>query len=119
MRILNRKEFFEMDGEVVFAKFRPQICESLGIKVGHMGQDFVFQDLDPCGAIDSEGDTDLFDKLIAMEDDHSVREDVDFYQYQRDGCFDQDQLFMVFDRSDVRKLIIRLQEVLESNGDEQ
>jgi len=117
MRIVNRNEFFKLHGEVVFSKFRPQCSEALGIKVGLMGQDFVFQDLDPCGAIDSDGDTDLFDKLIAMEENHSVSEGVDYYQYQRDGLFDQDQLFMVFDESDVRKLIDRLEEVLSSGKD--
>ena len=112
MRILNRKEFMRLEKQCVFAKYRPQVTGPIGIKVPYNGPDFAYQDLDPVGMIENDGDVDAMNKIHEMETEKASYP-VDLYYYGRDGCYDEDQLFMVLERDDVRKLINRLQEVLD------
>ena len=117
MRILNRKQFMALKHVCVFAKYRPVFYEALGIKIiWDSPSDFAYQDLDPIGALLSDGSEDTFLKLDAMAKDSKIDNAVDFHQYGRDGFFDTDQLFVVFSDEDVMKLIDRLREVLETKG---
>lgn len=112
MRILNLEQFMAIEGECVFAKYRPHACEALAIKVPWSSTtDFLFQDLDPVGALNSDGSGDCFDKLTAMVEDSDLDGSIDLQQYQRDGMYDKEQLFIVFSDADVEKLIERLQKV--------
>lgn len=112
MRIVNLPTFLALKGEVLFSKYQ-QICFSdLAIKVDNCGEiDFVTQEI--TGAIESEGSNDYFDILLKAETTgESIPLDLDCAG--RDGMFEEDQLFAIWEAQDVDKLIARLQVVRES-----
>jgi len=105
-KILNRDEFLKLPADTVYAE-----CDTganigaLGIMNGVIGSDeFWLQEL-----TETEGNmiTDFENK------DGSFKElKIDLNCVSRDGGFDQDQLFLVFDKQDVQDLIDRLQKCL-------
>lgn len=121
MRILNRKQFLALKGEVVFAKYTPCHTEDLGIKVQSFDNDFIYQDLDPVCVIEETfkdcdyaiGNTGTDQHYLAYHDDMPA----DLDCCSRDGCFDDDQLFMVLSRVDVEAYVKRLQQALSRMED--
>ena len=106
MKIVNREQFLAMPGNTLFYKFQPYIEESLQIKMETWGNDYIYQDID--GAIAIEKGRDQFSIIdLAMATGNSFS--MDFEQTSRDGCFDQHQLFMVFEQPDIDKLLARIQ----------
>jgi len=112
MKIVNRKTFLALQGQVLFAKFTPIVFGDLTIKVGNssVGNDFVTQGLiEP----DCSNSNDYYDALLGpVERGESFKLDLDCCG--RDGLYDEDQLFAVYERADLDQLIARLQEVRES-----
>lgn len=117
MKIVNRETFLAMPAGTVFAKYAPFLFEALEIKAQTLnGQDYCYQQI-VC-SLDAGNAGEWGDML---EDSRETGESLpmDFDCLSRDGCFDDDQLFAVFEHSDVAALIARLQEALaESVGAE-
>ena len=101
MRIINRKEFMDMPEGTVFMKYEPHIFGSIYIKVGNVHDDFIFDRLDD---MDDEG-YDLIDEDKSFE--------FDLHYTGRDGMFNKEQLFCVYENKDVIQLIERLQSTLK------
>lgn len=112
MRIVDRKTFLALPAGTVYAKYETGVLDSPDIKdetVG-FGVDWYFQPLTP----DFEGVTDSLghhNALLAMQAG-APSPPVDYDVTSRDGYFDQDQLFAVWDRPDLEALIARLQRAL-------
>lgn len=108
MRIVNLDQFIAMPAGTVFAKYKPCYFEELCIKGDSIPQtkDFFYQQL--VGAIDSTGSDDWSNQLFASQETGKSLK-MDFHCEGRDGCFDPDQLFAVWERPDVLALIERLQ----------
>lgn len=104
MRIVNREEFLKLPANTVFSLYTPCNFGDLRIKVATQEYDFVFDDI--IGAFDFENTGDFIDKCRSMERGASIP--MDFACSQRDGLFDNCQLFAVFDPDDVVRLIERL-----------
>ena len=104
MRILNRKEFMEIEGQVLFAKYKPSYFEELEIKVANCENDFTVDTL--VWVYES------FERIDAAEKDSSIDLELDAHFTGRDGCYEEDQLFAVFTPDDVELIIGRLEEVL-------
>lgn len=114
MRIVNRETFMALPVGTLYAKYVPCAFESLSIKgdtIYHDGKarDWFYQQIvDSIDARDSGEwgnmleESELTGKELAM----------DFETEGRDGCFEDDQLFAVFSKEDVAKLIERLQRCL-------
>jgi hypothetical protein len=119
MRIVNRKTFLSMPEGTLFSKYEPQITDGFGIKgntLWHQGRPIDFREQDllmPVDCMSSDELMDILDKGERDGDSFAVNLDCQ----GRDGCFDEDQLFLVWDRADVEKLIGRLQAAL-GGGDE-
>lgn len=114
MKIVDRKTFLAMPSEVLFAKYAPCYFEALMIKgdtISHDGSDIDFFYQDIVSAIKSTGSDDWTNKLF-----HSAATSgnlaMDFDCQGRDGCFEADQLFAVFEPQDVVALIARLQRTI-------
>jgi hypothetical protein len=111
MRIVDRKTFLAMPAGTVFSKYKPCIFGDLCIKEDTLAtDDFLVQQLvDP---IECTGSSDLSFKL---EGARLLGESLsmDFDCLGRDGCFDEEQLFAVWERADVEALIGRLQRSLD------
>jgi hypothetical protein len=108
MKLLNRAEFLKMPSNTVFTKYKPTCFDEILIKGDSTGyNDFWFQDLLQVESDDRGQTFDTFDKL---ENGESIKMDYDCEG--RDGLFEEDQLFAVFEKQDVADLIKRLQECL-------
>lgn len=117
MKILNRKEFSKLPSNTLYQKYKPRCTEDIGIfmEFWDLGEglsgDFIYQDIDGRGAIKSAGSEDAWNILDnALKNKTSF--DLDFNCNSRDGCFDEDQLFLVWEKKDVSQLIERLKECL-------
>lgn len=104
MKIINRQQFLQLPAGVLFTKFEPSCFDELRIKGDTIGADFHAVTI--ADAIDADGTSDLLDKIHRAEGGESLH--MDFETVQRDGLFDEDQLFAVWEREDVEKLVGRL-----------
>jgi len=109
MRIVDRKTFLALPEGTVFSKYEPCVFESLCIKGETWGNDFLVQYID--SALDVQNCGEFSEKLEASKENGSSVS-MDFDCMSRDGCFDDDQLFAVWERSDVEALITRLAQAL-------
>ena len=105
MKIVDRKTFLALPPETLFAKYEPCAFEDLCIKGETWGDDFLVQDI--TGSIECCDSNEFVNRL-----DHSEATEesvpMDFECTGRDGCFDEGQLFAVWEPNDVRALIERL-----------
>jgi hypothetical protein len=110
MKIVNRAAFLAMPAGTVFQKYSPCVFGDIEIKGDTLTTDFYATSAGGT-CIDFNDTGDLFDKCDAMEK-RGASCAVDFDTVQRDGLFDLDQLFAVWDRADVEMLVNRLAESL-------
>jgi hypothetical protein len=111
VRIVDRETFLAMPSDTLFSKYQPCVFEDLCIKGDTLTDsegrsiDFYYQPLFDAVAADSSGH--LFDALHRAE---ITGEGIamDFECEMRDGLFDQDQLFAVWEAPDVAGLLARL-----------
>jgi hypothetical protein len=109
MKIVNRQHFLALPPNTLFSKYTPCVFGPLEIKGETWAHcnDFLSQQV--ADAIACSGSEDFSAKLEdAQELGASVA--MDFNCLGRDGCFDEDQLFAVWESADVASLIDRLQQ---------
>ncbi len=107
MKVLTRKQFMQTPRETVFSYFAEISFTDLMIKTSDINDseiDFDFDDI--VGAVESEDSGDFFDKCMEMKSGASKK--MDFNYTGRDGMFDEDQMYAVYEKEDVVKLIERL-----------
>ena len=95
----------------VWSYYEPCNFRELYIKASdkkEWGNDFLFDSI--IDAVDNVGSEDFVVKCEQMEKGENMP--MDFEQTGREGMFDEEQLFAVFSKEDVEKLIKRLQETL-------
>jgi len=105
MRIVNRTEFLKLPENTVFSKYKPCSFDGLRIKGETNGNDFTYQNI--VSAI-AESATDQFVDIILKKDNTGENMPMDFNCMGRDGLYEEDQLFAVWDDDDVNGLIGRL-----------
>jgi hypothetical protein len=111
MRIVDAETFMAMPAGTVFAKYEPVVFEDLRIKGDTLhASDFLYQDLIP-SFVTTDSSIEYIDHLQAIEYGQ-VAPDLDYNCQGRDGCFQMDQLYAVFEPRDVSAMISRLQEAL-------
>lgn len=110
MKILNRKDFIELPAEVVFAYYKPMVFDRLSIRGSSSETDFYVQDI--VDAVDCDSSDEFVDKVDACEKGESIS--LAFNSVSRDGMYEDEQLFAVWERADVERLIARLQETLDN-----
>lgn len=115
MKIVDRKTFLSLPPETIFTKYEPCSFGELSIKGGSIGGiDFFYQQI--ADAIDCHDSGEMFDKLNAAEK-RGVSVAFDFDCQGRDGLFDADQLFAVWEPADVAALIARLSKCAAGVGE--
>lgn len=108
MKIVDRKAFLALPENTLFSKYEPCSFEELTIK-GESWlhcDDFLTQGV--VDAIECSGPHEWADKLFDSQENGTSMK-MDFDCQGRDGCFDADQLFAVWELQDVEALIARLQ----------
>lgn len=110
MKVIDRKAFLALPPETLFSKYQPCVFEDLCIKGDTiLENDFCYQSITDAIACNSSDDfTDILSRAEITEE--SIQ--MDFDCQGRDGCFDSEQLFAIWERSDVEALIQRLQRVV-------
>lgn len=94
----------------IFSKFEFCVFGDLEIKGETLGNDYVFQSI--VDAVKCER-SEEFSSILFRAVKTGASFELDFDCTNRDGCFDADQLFAVWDLEDVIKLIARIQLALE------
>ena len=111
MKIVNLETFLKLPPNTVFAKYAPQVFGDLQIKgksiEGH-GDFFALDPIGGCVAFNNHEELDA--AIAAAESGESVP--VDFETEGRDGLYEKDQLFAVWEPADVAALIKRLNRCL-------
>lgn len=103
MKIVNRKQFISMSPGTLFIKYKPCIFGPLCEKRETIG-DIDFWYINLTNSVDAAGTDEFFKKLTLAEREGSSV-DLRFDEIERDGAFNDDQLFAVYERNDVLKLI--------------
>jgi len=106
VRIVNLTEFRLLPSGVVFMKYRPCIFDEISVKGETWEVDFLYTGL--TNDIDCSGSVEEFDILSKAEGDSKFSISLDFDCESRDGMFDDDQLFAVYEQKDIDGLIEKL-----------
>ena len=99
-----------MPSGTVFAKFSPHIFGEVQLKAATVGSDYVRNNLIPMfeGWSDDESWIGVLEAMMSGQSSPPF----DYDSYGRDGYFDEDQLFAVFERQDLVAMINQLQDAL-------
>jgi len=101
MKIVSLEEFRMLPEGTMYMKYEPCVFGYLQVKGETLEYDFYCENITYWP--DCSGSDDFADKLFsAQETGESVL--LDFDCGGRDGCFDKDQLFAVYDERDVEML---------------
>jgi len=86
------------------------VFDDMCVKMGNVGDvDFMYTELN--APVDYDGLTDFIEKVDSRE---GIT--LEFDSICRDGCFDEKQLFAVFENQDVKLLISRLKECINKEA---
>ena len=109
MKLMRRAEFLRQHEGTIYAKGGEMYFDGLAVKAetiglsvaadGHVSGDWVY--LDPCW-IEAAGAEETFARLAEMLETGSSSPMAE--SYGRDGGFDQDAIFLVFERPDLERL---------------
>ena len=110
MKIVNRSDFLSLPVGTLFSKYKPCVFGPLEIKGDNIGRnDFSAQQI--ADAVYASDSGEFADILFDAEENGSNFK-MDLNCEGRDGLFDDDQLFAVWERDDVLSLIERLQRTI-------
>lgn len=110
MKIVNLETFRKLPPNTLFAKYQPSVFEELEIKGETWEHDFLVTS-SLSSAIKCSGTEEFIDLLDRAEKTGESLA-MDFESEGRDGFFDKDQLFAVWEEADVLALIERLKRCL-------
>ena len=100
MRILNRDEFLKMPEGTLFSKGQPIYFNGLFVKGESMPNDFIYRDLIDWENTGSEDMVSRFYEMVDGKKSFPINED-----YGRDGCFNKDDLFLIYEAEDLANLV--------------
>ncbi|EBZ0015906.1 hypothetical protein ABN36_18185 [Salmonella enterica subsp. enterica] len=111
MRIVNREQFLLLPANTLFSKYKPMVFGDIAIKgdTTASGGDYYYQAIADAVYCAS---TDEMVKVLVAATAHGHEFNIDLECESRDGFYDADQLFAVWDKRDVEQLINRLKSCL-------
>ncbi len=107
-KIIDRKAFLNMPANTIYREYAPHIMGDVMIKGDSLDNDFWAQDLDNTKTDDLCG-------MIEMLESGNVEFDLDCES--RDAMFNDDQLYLIYEKKDVEQLFNRIAECLFVFGD--
>jgi len=113
MKILDRKSFMKLPSGVIYSKGCQWVFEGLSIKgdtitIDDRDIDWYYLGVEWIDAKDSDEASSRLDEML----DEGVSYPMET-AYGRDGCFDYDDVFLVFERPDLERLQDYIQQALE------
>ena len=109
MKIVNRKQFLKL-GNVIYSKYEPCVFRGLKAKGDSWDNDFLYDDL--VVPVDCDNSDEYITNCEIAEKGEDIKLDVDLTG--RDGMFEEDQLFAVYSKEDVKQLIEKLKQYGDS-----
>lgn len=106
MKILNLTEFRALPEGIVFMKYKPSFFESLQVKGETWEADFISAELTDNIECDSSEEEDLILAMAEKDSSYSIPLTVECGG--RDGLFNDEQLFAVYEQKDIDQLIEKL-----------
>lgn len=106
MKVVNLETFIKLPSGTVFSFYESNVFNGLMIKHTTISgiNDFLYLNL--IGNINAFDSDEFFDKCKKLE--HGDNCSLDFETLDRDGLFEKDQLFAVYDKADVLGLMREL-----------
>lgn len=100
MRIINRKEFLQMPKGTIYSKYIPCIFDGLYVKTS-----------DPEDYINDWVHVPLVNGFIKNSENNEANHE--FFEFDldgtvRDGLYEEKQIYSIYDKNDILKLIARL-----------
>lgn len=115
MKVLTRAEFLALEGPLLYSKWQKSWgnpSQSLEIKYQSMGEDWVCQGLDALfSSIPEHPEVKEHDVWLWVDDHNykgSIKIDLEFAG--RDGCFDQEDRYVVLEAQDVAEVLRKVTE---------
>lgn len=110
MRIINLKEFLKLPEGTLYVKFDPVLFDELSIKESSISDlDWIYSPIINVDAIDSADIYGITNESLVEGSSF----DLDINCTTREGMYDESQLFAVYEKSDVKQLIQKLNDSLE------
>ena len=100
MRIIDRKRFLACPPSTIYMKGVPFAFEGLCVKGDSLANDWIYLPLDTW---QNKGDDYADIGFHAIESGESIPMNSD--GWQRDGCFDEREMFVIYEEADLRALI--------------
>lgn len=114
MRIVDRQTFLRLPHGTVYSEYEPCIFTGLFVKDGDTNpeaEDYFEQQL--IGNVDCNDSGEFADVLESAEMSETAFS-LDFEVSRRNGLFDQDQLYAIYEREDLTSFIGVLQKALDT-----
>lgn len=108
MKVLTRAEFMKMPEGTIFAKGKPWCFEDLSVKGQTLPSDFIYLSL---VTVESDSADEWSSRLNEMLET-GCSYPIDESGFTRDGCFDEGDLFLVYEKSDLLMLRSHIDEAL-------
>ena len=102
MKIITRDEFMKLGEDVLYSKYEPYIFEELLIKKKSIPNDWFYLEIK--SAVDMQNTNHILSAGQSI--------DMDFDIMSRDGCYDKEQLFAIYEKKEIQKIITKLQKCL-------
>jgi len=102
MRIVDLKEFLSLPNGTLFMKYAPCSFDDLSVKVESLENDFI------CVSITNDvesDDTEDFSSILFSAEETGDSFDLDTDATYRDGMYEKDQMFAVYELKDVNGLL--------------
>lgn len=110
MKIMNLTEFRKLPPNTLFAKYTPCVFDEFCFKGETWEYDFLVSHTIP-GAIKCRS-SDEYSRLLNEAEISGKSLEMDFETEGRDGCFEEHQLFAVWEKKDIEQFIERLKRCL-------
>lgn len=112
MKIVNLEEFRKLPEGIIFCKCAPDYLGCPQVKGKTLDADFVCASLTDNIYFESHSGeiADIFDKAI----NNGTEFRLDFDSFGRDGLYEKDQLFAIYDKLDITQFITALANSLKS-----
>lgn len=117
MKIVNKKEFYTLPSGTLYSKFEPYAFYGLKIKGetiyhGDIPADYNYQEM--IGNVDALHSGEFIDILRDSEENRTSF-DMDFNCIARDGLFEGEEMFAIYEKKDVEQMVDKLKSTIIKN----
>lgn len=107
MRVVDRKTFLTLPAGTIYCKGVQWAFDGLCIKDDSLGNDWIYLDMAWASAHDSGEAVDILEKSLETGSSFACED-----AFGRDGCFDDDAVFLIFETGDLLSLRSRIDDAI-------